>query len=143
MSDLNIGVLDTYPTAAELFDLRSLAAQLYAAPIDELEIEANTFAIIDSPNSDLFVARTTSIVGQLVCTTVIETGVRYGLIGGVVVDESSRNQGIARKLTQTAIEQKQLDAIARFDLTSSRPDAQALYASIGFSPVKTTVMRYR
>ena len=36
MSDLNIGVLDTYPTAAELFDLRSLAAQLYAAPIDEL-----------------------------------------------------------------------------------------------------------
>jgi GNAT superfamily N-acetyltransferase len=89
----------------------------------------------------LFVARTEMIVGQLVCTVVTEPGKRYAAIGGVVVDEQQRGQGVARQLLAVSYEFAREHGCETLELTTSRPGAQSLYASEGFVPVMTTVMK--
>ncbi|MCA9330492.1 GNAT family N-acetyltransferase [Candidatus Saccharibacteria bacterium] len=93
MSEVSIGRLETHPTTGELEDLFALARQLYGLSLSRSEHEVNVATILDSPDRWLFVARADRIVGQLVCQKTVEPGVRYGLIGGVVVDESMRGRG--------------------------------------------------
>lgn len=142
MSEVDISVLEAYPTPQELFDLTTLACQLYRNPPEQLDVERHVCQIVDSVDRRLYVARAAdSIVGQLVCNTIIEPGIRYGFLGGVVVDESFRGRGIASGLVQAAVAREELDGIGRIDLTSSNPAAQSVYIALGFRPVATTVMR--
>lgn len=141
MSETCISILGTQPTPGELDDLFGLACQLYGPSLLRPEHDVNVSAIVDSPDRCLYVARTDRICGQLVLQTIVETGMRYGLIGGVVVDESMRGRGVAGSLIDAAVGYAHQLGISRFDLTSSNPRAQSVYAGYGFEPYDTQVMR--
>ena len=144
MGDIAVAKLQQLPNEQEIHELWGLAGQLYSDLPDLAEVEANIASIVASDSRELFVARAADIiVGQLVLTEVVEPGVRYGYIGGVVVDSMARGQGVAPSLVTAAIGDGLARGLTRFDLTTSKPPAQRLYQRIGFDDVETNLMRLR
>lgn len=108
--------------------------------VDELS------AIAASDETALFVARdaaTGEIVGSLTLAFFrIPTGLQ-ARIEDVVVDDAHRRRGIARLLTEAAIDRARGSGAKRVGLTSrpSREAANALYLSMGFEVRETNVYR--
>jgi ribosomal protein S18 acetylase RimI-like enzyme len=100
--------------------------------------------IVDSPGAALFVARDGGrVVGMLTLVVFeIPTAVR-AWIEDVVVDETSRGQGVAASLVQAALDRAEAQGARTVDLTS-RPDREAanrLYLRMGFEARATNVYR--
>jgi ribosomal protein S18 acetylase RimI-like enzyme len=103
--------------------------------------------IVEAPMTALFVARDrereNAIVGALTLVMFrIPTGLR-GWIEDVVVDESSRGQGVGAVLNQQAIDHARETGVRTVDLTSrpSREAANRLYRRLGFVERETNVYR--
>ena len=132
----------TQPTSEQVAQLHNLAGQLYTITPSLEDIADTTRDIVSSSSRALFVAQQEGrILGQLVCTDMIEPGLRYGYIGGVVVDEQLRGQRIVRRLAEAAHQYGLSRGFRYFDLSTSKPAAQNLYASMGYKPRATTPMR--
>lgn len=103
-------------------------------------------AIVDSPDSVLFVARLDGrIVGSLTLAFYrIPTGLK-AWIEDVVVDGSARGQGVGEGLNRAAIAEAAHRGAKNVSLTSraSREAANRLYQRLGFEPYETNVYRYR
>ena len=102
-------------------------------------------AIVDSPDSVLFIARVDEvIVGSLTLAFYrIPTGVK-GWIEDVVVDASARGRGVGEALNRAAIAEAAHRGAKNVSLTSrsSREAANRLYVRLGFEPYETNVYRY-
>ncbi len=102
-------------------------------------------AIVDSPDSVLFIARVDeAIVGSLTLAFYrIPTGVK-GWIEDVVVDASARGRGVGEALNRAAIAEAAHRGAKNVSLTSrsSREAANRLYVRLGFEPYETNVYRY-
>ena len=102
--------------------------------------------IAADPNTALFVAKDAStgeIVGSLTLAFFrIPTGLQ-ARIEDVVVDGNHRRRGIARLLTEAAIDRARAEGAKRVGLTSrpTREAANALYLSMGFEIRDTNVYR--
>jgi ribosomal protein S18 acetylase RimI-like enzyme len=104
--------------------------------------------IVASPATVLLIARDPNrndeIVGALTLALFrIPTGLR-AWIEDVIVDTSSRGQGIGETLCMAAIEHAREAGTTTVDLTSrpSREAANRLYQRIGFEQRQTNVYRY-
>jgi ribosomal protein S18 acetylase RimI-like enzyme len=102
--------------------------------------------IVDSPATDLFVARGSegSIVGTSTLAVFrIPTGLR-AWIEDVIVDQASAGQGIGGALTRAMIERARDRGCVTVDLTSrpSRVAANRLYEREGFQRRDTNVYRF-
>lgn len=134
--------LTVHPSSEQIAQLHDLAGQLYTNAPSLEEVAKTTCAILDSSSRALFVAgQGDRILGQLVCTDMWEPGLRFGYIGGVVVDEQLRGQRIGKRLVAAAHEYGTSRGFRYFDLSTSKPDAQSLYIAMGYHPRKTTQMR--
>lgn len=102
-------------------------------------------AIVDSPDSVLFVARLDErIVGSLTLAFYrIPTGLK-AWIEDVVVDDSARGQGVGEALNRVAIGEAAHRGAKHVSLTSrsSRAAANRLYRRLGFQPHETNLYRY-
>jgi ribosomal protein S18 acetylase RimI-like enzyme len=102
-------------------------------------------AIVDSPDSVLFVARVDgAIVGSLTLAFYrIPTGLK-GWIEDVVVDASARGRGVGEALNRAAIAEAAHRGAKNVSLTSrsSREAANRLYLRLGFEHYETNVYRY-
>jgi ribosomal protein S18 acetylase RimI-like enzyme len=102
-------------------------------------------AIIDSPASDLLIARVDGrIVGSLTLVLVqIPTTVR-AMIEDVVVDAGARGHGVGERLSLFALARARERGVTKVDLTSrpSREAANRLYQRLGFVQRTTNVYRY-
>jgi ribosomal protein S18 acetylase RimI-like enzyme len=102
-------------------------------------------AIVDSPDSVLFVARVDgAIVGSLTLAFYrIPTGLK-GWIEDVVVDAAARGHGVGEALNRAAIAEAAHRGAKNVSLTSrsSREAANRLYLRLGFEPYDTNVYRY-
>ena len=101
--------------------------------------------IVDSPTTDLFVARAGD--GRIVGTSTlavfrIPTGLR-AWIEDVIVDEASAGQGIGGALTRAMVERARERGCITVDLTSrpSRAAANRVYQREGFELRETNVWR--
>ena len=102
-------------------------------------------AIIDHEATELLVARVGGeIVGMATFVSFpLPTGLR-GHVEDVVVDESMRGRGIARKLLETMTTMAGERGLRTLDLTSraSRESALRLYEGVGFRRRETNILRY-
>ena len=102
-------------------------------------------AIVDSPDSVLFVAETDGeIVASLTLAFYrIPTGLK-AWIEDVVVDASARGLGVGEALNRAAIAEAAHRGAKNVSLTSrpSREAANRLYARLGFEHYETNVYRY-
>lgn len=102
-------------------------------------------AILKHQATELLVARLDGqIVGMATFVSVpLPTGLR-GHVEDVVVDESLRGRGIARRLLETMTAMAEDRALRTLDLTSrpSRESALRLYESVGFERRETNVLRF-
>ena len=97
--------------------------------------EANTVLIARSPDT---------IVGTLTLVMFPSLSGLRARIEDVVVDESTRGQGVGAALTQEALRLARTAGARTVDLTS-RPDrapANRLYQRLGFAPRNSQVYRY-
>ena len=127
---------------SDLEALRRLLPQLSrSAAFDEDRV----VAMLGHPGTDLLVARTDGeLVGMATLASFpLPTGWR-GHVDDVVVDDSRRGQGIARKLLEAIIDLAETRGLRTLDLTSrpTRTAAIALYESVGFVRRDSTLMRY-
>ena len=120
----------------------ALLPQLSSSPpptADELQ------AIVDAPDSVLFVARSEGrIVGCLTLAMYrIPTGYK-AWIEDVVVDGAARGQGVGEWLSRAALDEAARRGAKHVSLTSrvSRESANRLYQRIGFVSYDTNVYRY-
>lgn len=102
-------------------------------------------AIIDSPTTSLWIAENEElkIVGMLNLAIYRTTTGIHAWIEDVVVDKTSRKQGIATLLTLAAVEYARETGAKAVSLTS-RPEREAanqLYQKLGFSIVDTNLYR--
>jgi ribosomal protein S18 acetylase RimI-like enzyme len=102
-------------------------------------------AIVDSPDSVLFVARVDgAIVGSLTLAFYrIPTGLK-AWIEDVVVDAAARGHGVGEALNRAAIAEAAHRGAKNVSLTSrsSRESANRLYVRLGFEPYDTNLYRY-
>lgn len=102
-------------------------------------------ALLKHQATELLVARLDGqIVGMATFVSVpLPTGLR-GHVEDVVVDESLRGRGIARRLLETMTAMAEDRALRTLDLTSrpSRESALRLYESVGFERRETNVLRF-
>lgn len=102
-------------------------------------------AIVESPDSVLFVARVDDvIVGSLTLAFYrIPTGLK-AWIEDVVVDASARGHGVGEALNRAAIAEAAHRGAKNVSLTSrpSREAANRLYVRLGFEPYETNLYRY-
>lgn len=102
-------------------------------------------AIVDSPDSVLFVARVDGeIVGSLTLAFYrIPTGLK-AWIEDVVVDAAARGHGVGEALNRAAVAEAAHRGAKNVSLTSrsSREAANRLYARLGFEQYETNVYRY-
>lgn len=101
--------------------------------------------IVQSDTTVLFLAKEKDIVGALTLVIYrIPTGIKVW-IEDVVVDENMRGKGIAKKLTQHAIDFASDNGISQIDLTSSptRIAANKLYQKLGFEKRETNAYRIK
>ncbi len=134
---------------AEVVDDELVAAM--AALIPQLSssspgpTSADLTAIIESPDSVLFVARLDGrIVGSLTLAFYrIPTGLK-AWIEDVVVDGDARGHGIGEGLNTAAIDEARRRGAKHVSLTSrsSREAANRLYRRLGFVPYETNLYRY-
>jgi ribosomal protein S18 acetylase RimI-like enzyme len=104
--------------------------------------------MVASPATVLFIARDPNRGGEIAGALTlalfrIPTGLR-AWIEDVIVDSSSRGQGIGEALCMAAIEHAREAGATSVDLTSrpSREAANRLYQRIGFERRETNVYRY-
>jgi ribosomal protein S18 acetylase RimI-like enzyme len=104
--------------------------------------------MVASPATVLFIARDPNRSGEIAGALTlalfrIPTGLR-AWIEDVIVDTSSRGQGIGEALCMAAIEHAREAGATTVDLTSrpSREAANRLYQRIGFERRETNVYRY-
>jgi ribosomal protein S18 acetylase RimI-like enzyme len=102
-------------------------------------------AIVDSPDSVLFVARVDgAIVGSLTLAFYrIPTGLK-AWIEDVVVDAAARGHGVGEALNRAAIAEAAHRGAKNVSLTSrsSRESANRLYVRLGFELYETNLYRY-
>ncbi|MDQ3570488.1 MAG: GNAT family N-acetyltransferase [Actinomycetota bacterium] len=109
--------------------------------------EADLAEMVDAGGTHLLVARLGDrepIVGSLTLVVFrIPTGTR-AWIEDVVVDESTRGQGVGEALSRRALELAAEEGARTVDLTSrpSREAANRLYQRLGFERRDTNVYRY-
>ena len=122
--------------------LASLLGQLSATAVFD---RSRLDAIVAHEATELLVAR---LDGKLVGTATLvifplPTGWR-GHVEDVVVDESARGHGVARRLLRRMTEVAEARGLRTLDLTSrpSRESALRLYESVGFIRRETTVLRF-
>ncbi len=112
-----------------------------SSPPDAAELSA----IVDSPDSVLYVARVDgAIVGSLTLAFYrIPTGVK-AWIEDVVVGADARGHGVGEALNRAAIAEAAHRGAKNVSLTSrsSREAANRLYQRLGFVPYDTNVYRY-
>ena len=132
----------TSVTADDATALARILAQLSATAIFDL---TRISEILDHDATELFVARADGqIVGMVTLVTFpLPSGLR-GHVEDVVVDESMRGHGIARRLLQTITALASERGLRTLDLTSrpSRESALRLYESVGFKLRDTNTLRY-
>ena len=139
---MDIGVR-TVVHDTELDDIHALIRQLSSgAKLPDLAsmnqmIAAEGFHFITARESSKTIAMLSLVLFQ------IPTGLR-ARIEDVVVLETHRRQGIARRMSTIAIEQYKDSGARTLDLTSSpsRAAANQLYVSLGFKQRETNVYRY-
>jgi ribosomal protein S18 acetylase RimI-like enzyme len=102
--------------------------------------------IVASPDSVLYLARLDGrIVGSLTLAFYrIPTGLK-AWIEDVVVDGSTRGQGVGEALNTAAIDEARRRGAKNVSLTSraSRESANRLYQRLGFEPYDTNVYRFK
>ncbi|SHI34119.1 Ribosomal protein S18 acetylase RimI [Arenibacter nanhaiticus] len=101
--------------------------------------------IVHSENTVLFLAREKEVIGALTLVFYrIPTGIKVW-VEDVVVDESMRGKGIAKQLTQHAIDFAANRGVSQIDLTSSptRIAANKLYQKLGFEKRDTNAYRIK
>lgn len=102
-------------------------------------------AIVDSPDSVLFIASSESrVVGSLTLAFYrIPTGLK-AWIEDVVVDAAARGHGVGEALNRTALDEARSRGAKHVSLTSraTREAANRLYQRIGFEKYDTNVYRY-
>lgn len=140
---LEVAVVDDELLAAFELLIPQLSSSNPPPPASELQ------AIIDDPDSVLFIARDDRddgrIVGSLTLAMYrIPTGLK-AWIDDVVVDSAVRGRGIGDKLNRTALAKAQERGAKSVDLTSrpSREAANRLYKRMGFVKRETNVYRYK
>jgi ribosomal protein S18 acetylase RimI-like enzyme len=106
---------------------------------------ADLLAIVDNPNSVLFIAEADGeVVGSLTLALYrIPTGLK-AWIEDVVVDDAARGNGVGEALNQAAIAEARKRGAKNVSLTSraSREAANRLYQRLGFTPYETNLYRY-
>jgi len=138
-------VTEVTAVTPEIVDaLATLVPQLSSSAPAPTDAEIDDIAT--SPATVLFVARDAdgAIVGSL--TLVVfraPTGPR-AWIEDVVVDTSTRGQGIGAALVRTALDRAASEGARTVDLTSrpSREAANRLYVRLGFEQRETNVYRW-
>ena len=109
--------------------------------------DGELLALIQSDSSSLFVARNAdgSICG-MACVTVyrVPTGIR-AIIEDVVVDASTRGQGVGEALTRRCLNHARAKGASSVTLTSNpaREAANRLYLRMGFQRRETNSYIYR
>jgi ribosomal protein S18 acetylase RimI-like enzyme len=102
--------------------------------------------IVASPDSVLYLARLDGrIVGSLTLAFYrIPTGLK-AWIEDVVVDGSTRGQGVGEALNTAAIDEARRRGAKNVSLTSraSRESANRLYQRLGFEPYDTNMYRFK
>jgi len=129
-------------TQSDLQRIEALLPQLSSSARFDSE---RVLSLIDAPNTDLFIARASGrIVGMATLATAPLVTGWHGSIEDVVVDQSTRGQGVARLLLETIIHEAQRRGLDKLDLTSrpSRESALRLYESVGFVRRDTNVLRF-
>jgi ribosomal protein S18 acetylase RimI-like enzyme len=99
--------------------------------------------IIQSGNTEIFIAEEDEIVGTLSLVFYkIPTG-NKATIEDVVVDKPARGKGIGEKLIRFAVDYALKKEIYKIDLTSDplRVEANSLYRKLGFVKRKSNVYR--
>jgi ribosomal protein S18 acetylase RimI-like enzyme len=105
------------------------------------------FALVKNPDSTLMIARSDGgkIVGALSLTVYrVPTGIR-SIIEDVIVDSSSRGEGIGEELMRCAIETAREKSVGNISLTSNpmREAANRLYLRVGFKKRETNVYQMK
>lgn len=137
----DIEVLTTV-TDADAEDLNLLLAQLSStATMDEQRM----VEIVDHDATDLLIVRRGGRIKAMAtfATIPLPSGLR-GHVEDVVVDESLRGQGFARRLLVRMTEMAKERGLRTLDLTSrpSRTAALRLYESVGFKIRDTNTLRF-
>lgn len=101
--------------------------------------------MIDSQTTSLWIARNAGgeIIAMLCMAIYRTTTGIHAWIEDVVVDQKARRQGVARQLTQAALEFAHQNGAKAVSLTS-RPEREAanqLYQKLGFELVNTNLYR--
>ena len=126
-------------------DVETLARLLRQLSTTAVFDNGRLSAVIENEATELFVARVDgAIVAMATLVNVpLLTGLR-GHVEDVVVDDSMRGRGIARRLLQTITRMADERGLRTLDLTSrpSREAAINLYESVGFRIRETTLLRY-
>jgi ribosomal protein S18 acetylase RimI-like enzyme len=135
---LPVDVVDDELVAA----MTALIPQLSSSPPPTA---AELSAIVDSPDSVLFVARLDDrIVGTLTLAFYrIPTGLK-AWIEDVVVDGDARGHGVGEQLNRAALDESRRRRAKHVSLTSrpSREVANRLYQRLGFVEYETNVYRF-
>lgn len=129
-------------TDDDVKDLRALLPQLSSsATIDENRLEE----IVDHDATALLTVRVGGRIKAMatLVTVPLPSGIR-GHVEDVVVDESLRGQGIARRLLVRMTEIASERGLRTLDLTTrpSRTAALRLYESVGFEIRDTNTLRF-
>lgn len=118
--------------------MHELDANFSSDPVPQATLEA----IIESPTREQIVATYSGepaprVVGALTLTEVVEPGIKYGFLGGVVVDPSMRGFGIGRMMMAVVDEWCEDRGLASLELVTEtyRPAAIALYKKWGAEKV--------
>ncbi len=118
----------------------SRLSQQLGYPITEAAIKQNLIAILQNGNERVLVAvHAKEVIGWIYVfkKITLESG-SFCEIGGLVVDEQSRNKGIGRKLLEDAIQwaREKGDHSLRVRSNVKRKDAHRFYLQQGFTEIK-------
>lgn len=139
--DISISIADSL-TQSDIERIGALLPQLSTTARFDPE---RVLSLLEAQNADLFVARDSGrIVGMATLVTAPLLSGWHGSIEDVVVDQSARGRGIARRLLEAIIAESERRGVAKLDLTSrpSRESALRLYESVGFVRRDTNVLRF-
>lgn len=103
----------------------------------------NIHRVLDSDSSALFVIQDeTKILGAAIVNICQKAAYAEARIDNVVIDESSRGQGLSRILMTALIQWATEQGVTSIELTSNprRVVARQLYESLGFSKRDTDVL---
>lgn len=129
-------------TTADADDVAALAQQL-GYPAQTAQIIHRFELLMEQPGNALFVAEDDDerVVGWVhVVGRVYLDSDPFAQVGGIVVDEARRGQGVGRLLLATAEQWAAERGYDEIRLWSNivRNDAHAFYEHLGYAPVKTS-----